>query len=142
VDEVGFGVRRQVDAEQFETRLSHGADAPRIARDLVSGLAGATLRPDQLDTARLLVSELVTNAVRHGDGEITLSAWMRPDALRVEVRDQGRGFAHHGRRPEARIAGGWGLQMLSIESSRWGVNGECAQVWFELDLDGALATSN
>jgi anti-sigma regulatory factor (Ser/Thr protein kinase) len=105
-------------------------------------LAGATLQRDQLDTARLLVTELVTNAVLHGEGEITLRAWMRSDALRVEVRDQGGGFAHHDRRPEARTAGGWGLQMVSIQSSRWGVSGECARVWFELDLDGALATSD
>ncbi len=40
------------------------------------------------------------------------------------------------------MTGGWGLQMLSMQSSRWGVSGESARVWFELDLNGAAATHN
>jgi hypothetical protein len=37
------------------------------------------------------------------------------------------------------MTGGWGLQMVSMQSSRWGVGTECARVWFELDRDGAPA---
>jgi anti-sigma regulatory factor (Ser/Thr protein kinase) len=73
-----------------------------------------------MDTARLLVSELVTNAVLHGQGEITLDVCLGPDALRVEVRDQGGGFAHDVRRPGAPIVGGWGLQAVSMQSTRLG----------------------
>jgi anti-sigma regulatory factor (Ser/Thr protein kinase) len=133
-------VTGQVAAERFGTKLPHGVDAPRLARGLLGAWAGATLGPDQLDTARLLVSELVTNAVVHGRGKITLRVWLRADAVRVEVRDQGEGFAHSPRRPEAPIPGGWGLQLVSMQSSRWGIGHDCARVWFELDLDGALAT--
>lgn len=125
--------------ERFGTRLPHRVDAPRLARGLLRAWAGAALEPDQLDTATLLGSELVTNAVVHGRGKITLRVWLRADAVRVEVRDQGGGFTHR-RRPEAPLSGGWGLQMVSTESSRWGVGDECSRVWFELDLDGALAT--
>ncbi len=95
------------------------------------------MEPDQLDTARLLVSELVSNAVLHGEGKITLSAWLGADALHVEVRDQGGRFAHEDRPPDARVTGGWGLQLVSTESSRWGISNDSARVWFELDLNGA-----
>jgi anti-sigma regulatory factor (Ser/Thr protein kinase) len=129
-------------AERFETRLPRTAAAPSVARGFLRAWAGGTLPADRLDTARLLVSELVTNAVLHGRGEVNLRAWLRPDALRVEVRDQGGAFAHEGRRPNAPMAGGWGLQMVSMQSSRWGVSSECARVWFELDLHEAPATPN
>jgi serine/threonine-protein kinase RsbW len=131
-----------VAAERFGTGLPHRADAPGIARGLLQNWAGATLEGDQLDTARLLVSELVSNAVLHGQGTITLDVWLRADALRVEVLDQGAGFAHDVRRREAPVPGGWGLQMVSTESSRWGISGDCARVWFELDLAGAPATTH
>jgi anti-sigma regulatory factor (Ser/Thr protein kinase) len=129
-------------AERFGTNLPHGVDAPRLARGLLGAWAGATLGPDQLDTARLLVSELVTNAVVHGRGKITLRLWLRPEAVRVEVRDQGAGFAHSARRPEAPMTGGWGLQLVRMQSSRWGIDDGCARVWFELDHNGALAASD
>ncbi len=87
--QTGFGVRGQMAVERFGTRLPHEVDAPRFARGLLGAWTGATLEPDQLDTARLLVSELVTNAVLHGRGTITLRVWLRADAVRVEVRDQG-----------------------------------------------------
>ena len=40
------------------------------------------------------------------------------------------------------MTGGWGLQMVSMQSSRWGISGECARVWFELDLNGAPTAPN
>ena len=81
----------QLAAERFEARLSRGPDAPRIARTLLRTWAAGTLARDQLDTARLLVSELVTNAVLHGQGETTLRAWLRAAAagrvLATRARD-------------------------------------------------------
>src|ERR1700733_1481993 len=128
--------------ERFRTRLPHEVDAPRFARGLLGAWTGATLEPDQLDTARLLVSELVTNAVLHGRGKITLRLWLRADAVRVEVRDQGAGFMYMGQRPEVPRPGGWGLQLVSMQSSRWGIADDCARVWFELDLDRGPATQD
>lgn len=137
----GLGVRGLA-AERFGTGLPHGADAPGIARGLLRTWAGATMDRAQLDTARLLVSELVANAVRHGEGRITLEVWLAADVLRVEVLDQGGAFAHEARRPEPPRTGGWGLQMVSAQASRWGISGDSARVWFELDLGGASATSH
>ena len=132
----------QLAAERFETALPRAAEAPGVARSFLRAWAGGALQADQLDTATLLVSELVSNAVLHGEGEVTLRVWVRPDALRVEVRDQGGAFAPESRGPEARATGGWGLQMVSMQSSRWGISVECARVWFELDLDAAAAAPN
>lgn len=86
-------------------------------------------------TVCLLASEAVTNCVRHAnlgpDDRIVLAARITRDFVRVEVRDPGAGFdpdVRHG-------APGYGLRMLDMLSSRWGVdradNG--CRVWFEVD---------
>ena len=86
-------------------------------------------------TVCLLASEAVTNSLRHGglgpDERIVLAARITRDFVRVEVRDPGPGFdpdVRHG-------APGYGLRMLDMLSSRWGVdradNG--CRVWFEVD---------
>lgn len=93
------------------------------------------LDPDLDHTVCLLVSEVVTNAIRHAgmrDGErIVLAARLADDWARIEVRDQGPGFD-----PEVRHdASGFGLRMLDMLASRWGVDREerATRVWFEVD---------
>jgi signal transduction histidine kinase len=93
--------------------------------------------PNELDAALLLISELVTNAVRHGAADpfapidLTLELGRAP-AVRVTVRDRGRGFAH----PSASMPaiGGIGLGLVDAVSSRWGCDreGGTTLVWFEL----------
>jgi anti-sigma regulatory factor (Ser/Thr protein kinase) len=93
------------------------------------------LDDDLMHTACLLVSEVVTNAVRHAglsDGDrIVLAARLTPDFVRVEVRDPGPGFDADVRH----AASGYGLRMLDMLSSRWGVDRSVngCRVWFELD---------
>jgi anti-sigma regulatory factor (Ser/Thr protein kinase) len=90
---------------------------------------------DLQHTVSLLTSEAVTNSVRHAglapDDRIVLAARVTPDFVRVEIRDPGPGFdpdVRHG-------AAGYGLRMMDMLSSRWGVdradNG--CRVWFEVD---------
>ncbi len=86
-------------------------------------------------TVCLLVSEIVTNAIRHSgmtqDERIVLAARLTPDFVRVEVRDSGPGFD-----PDVRHeASGFGLRMLDVLSSRWGVDvdDDVTRVWFEID---------
>ena len=93
------------------------------------------LDPDVDHTVCLLVSELVTNSIRHagldGGDRIVLAARLTDDFARVEVRDQGPGFD-----PEIRHeASGFGLRMLDKLASRWGVDtdGGGTRVWFEVD---------
>jgi anti-sigma regulatory factor (Ser/Thr protein kinase) len=94
----------------------------------------------RLRDVRLLVSELVTNAVRHaglnaGD-RIRLLVQLREAVLRVEVDDPGTGFEWRPQVPDPARASGWGLYLVEQLSDRWGMSqgrrgGTC--VWFELD---------
>ena len=95
------------------------------------------LDPECLDNVRLLVSELVTNAIRHGpnsDGaRVRLTARLQDDTLRVEVADEGPGFERPGP-PAADQIGGWGLILVDRVATRWGiVDTAPTRVWFEVD---------
>jgi anti-sigma regulatory factor (Ser/Thr protein kinase) len=90
-----------------------------------------------LASARLLVSELVTNAVVHGCGGIVLGAWSDRDCLHVEVRDAGKRFVQAIQARDRNGAGGRGLTILAAEATRWGIAEEATTlVWFELDRTG------
>jgi PAS domain S-box-containing protein len=121
----------------LELTLPGGPAAPRAARHaLAAALAGRLSQRAEGD-ALIVVSELVTNAIRHGGApddryELTLHAALRETGLRIEVTDPGAGFepGGHGPRPD----GGYGLHLLDRLASRWGVAGaEPVTVWVELD---------
>jgi anti-sigma regulatory factor (Ser/Thr protein kinase) len=116
--------------------------AASVARHAVSGLA-PFLDPAVAENAELLVSELVTNSVRHAglppDAGIEFSLRASPDVLMVEVADAGKGFEDD---PPVRSrltagsarASGWGLFLVEHIADRWGavqMDGE-TRVWFEL----------
>jgi anti-sigma regulatory factor (Ser/Thr protein kinase) len=90
----------------------------------------------RLADARLLVTELVANAVRHvdADGEIELCIDSTDERLRVEVTDPGSGFDHVPARPDPGRGSGWGLHFVNRLSDRWAaeVDGR-TRVWFELN---------
>ena len=124
--------------ESFECELASGVDAPGVARRLLTEWFAAVLADRTLATARLLVSELVTNAVCHGCGRITLKAQLFELRLMVEVLDEGGGFEREPRERDFRTpgVGGWGLSVVDGESSRWGVSRDRSHVWFELKRSG------
>lgn len=113
-----------------------------MARHAVAGLA-PFLDPAVAENAELLVSELVTNSVRHAglppDAGIEFSLRATPDVLMVEVADAGQGFdddspAKWRAVPGTDQASGWGLFLVEHIADRWGavqVDGE-TRVWFEL----------
>jgi anti-sigma regulatory factor (Ser/Thr protein kinase) len=118
-------------------RLSLPADAqaPRAARAALRGLH--CLDDGVRATATLLLSELVTNAVRHAglraDEEIDVTIAVG-DGVRVAVADGGPGFVHDLAARAGRPDGGRGLFLVDLLATRWGVDrGACARVWFELD---------
>lgn len=90
----------------------------------------------ELDTALLLVSELVSNAVRHGKGVVTVRADLNEDRLLVEVIDEGSGLERSIRRHDFEDVGGWGLRIVDTAASRWGVHAGTTHVWFELERSG------
>src|SRR3954468_1550781 len=96
--------------------------APAVARRMVDDFAG--LLPEQtVDQARLLISEVVSNAVKHGDGPIVrvLIDGVEGEELRCEVTDEGHGFVPKARDKPSTVAGGWGLHLVETLSRRWGV---------------------
>ncbi|MEU9219837.1 ATP-binding protein [Streptomyces sp. NPDC048376] len=116
-------------------------DAVRTARSLVR----RTLRDWRLDSvgdiAALLVSELVTNALRHATGPIGVRVVRDPAGaagiLLVEVSDP---LPDPPRERAARPddEDGRGLQLVATAARRWGTRpGEAGKtVWFELALPG------
>jgi PAS domain S-box-containing protein len=119
-------------------RLAGDVTAPKLARNIIAAELETVFGSAEIYDVRVLVSELVTNAVRHGGAdtarpvEIDLSV---DDArVRIEVRDPGAGFE----RPEQPVArpegGGNGLLMVQAIASRWDVErGDGTCVWFEID---------
>jgi anti-sigma regulatory factor (Ser/Thr protein kinase) len=115
------------------------AQAVPTARAALEALRGRVSAP-ALDDARLLLSELVTNSVRHAGLEaeqrIGVAAGVVDGMLRVEVRDDGPGFVETSRAREASSDAGWGLYLVSRLADRWGVQRESATlVWFEIATD-------
>jgi anti-sigma regulatory factor (Ser/Thr protein kinase) len=111
--------------------------AARAARDFIAGFVGSPELVEIRDTCVLLVSEVVTNALRHSDGQVTLQLWRYPDRLRVEVSDEtSRGPVDTGGGPLDES--GRGVPLMDALSDRWGhaPHGEGKVVWFELDLPG------
>ena len=135
------GTGREFESERFgpriELELGFGPTAAAEARAAVGALDGRA-ETDVLDDVRLLLSEVVTNAVRHSGSpsgtRIGLSVSVCRTAVRAEVTDTGRGFEPAPRSAPFTQAGGWGLHLVDRLASRWGVDrGEPVRVWFEID---------
>lgn len=90
------------------------------------------------ETALLLVSELVTNAIRHGSPPVRLSLHLdrEPGSLRVEVTDSSPSPPKVGGTVEPDQTGGRGLLIVQQLAARWGSNVPASRlgktVWFEL----------
>ena len=117
--------------------LRRDVSAPRTARRALDEWLGNSIDDDGFQTAELLVSELVTNAVLHGQGTITVRAHLDDERLLVEVMDEGTGFERTVRAADLKEIGEWGLRLVDGESSRWGVHEGTTQVWFELERSGS-----
>lgn len=107
--------------------------APASARSAIDALSG-DVNPALIEDTKLLVSELITNSVKYGDGgPVTLEVLSsEPNHLRVEVIDDGTGFVPVARvRPRTDV-GGWGLHLVETLSDCWGVQDGSTHVWFEV----------
>ncbi|MFI2505765.1 SpoIIE family protein phosphatase [Streptomyces sp. NPDC018972] len=102
-------------------------------------LLGWDLEP-LVDTTELLVSELVTNALRYGEGEIRLRLLL-DRTLVCEVWDSGL-VQPRRRRARDTDEGGRGLQLVGLLSAAWGSRRtpRGKTVWFELPLPGTDTT--
>jgi anti-sigma regulatory factor (Ser/Thr protein kinase) len=130
---VSSGTRPGVDAG-VTLQLQGNPEAAAHARRALAKLPG-DIDPPLMETLRLLVTELVTNAVQHARAEsVVLKVFVGRKAVWTEVTDGGPGFdpARTGRPRQDRS--GWGLFLVERLAHRWGVNhdGRATKVWFEL----------
>ena len=113
-------------------------EAPSQARAVVTDELGREVPQKVLEDATLLVSELITNAVRHapraGAPEVELRLKVVNGRVRVVVSDPGAGFVASPRLPTAAEGSGWGLYLVDRIADRWGIiTKDRNEVWFELD---------
>ena len=121
----------------IELKLQPTREAPAAARRALDKLEHS-VTPAILDDVRLLVSELVTNSIRHADlapGQwISVTVSLERGTIRVEVVDPGPGFRPEIPRPSLYQESGWGLYLVEQVAHRWGVVDDGAiHVWFEID---------
>lgn len=111
--------------------IERDAKAPGVARRAVEDFA-PEIDERLVPNAALLLSELMTNAVKYGSGPIELRLEKASGGLRCEVADQGRGFTPMARSGPRTKVGGWGLFLVEALASSWGVRDGSTHVWFEL----------
>lgn len=107
------------------------------ARHLVGESLGRWGVPDDDGVAVLLVSELVTNALRYGMQPMRMVARRSDRALRVEIHDARTGEAPRVTNPQPDSTTGRGMVIVDALATRWGWSefGGSKHVWFELDVD-------
>jgi anti-sigma regulatory factor (Ser/Thr protein kinase) len=123
-----------LNTDQNQSRIvlqRHATEAVRARRELADACRG--LGRDTVATAQLLATELFTNALQHGVGDITMHVSRLPGELRVEVED--RNPEHPRVKPLALDdVRGRGMMILEAMALRWGVEprhgGQGKTVWF------------
>jgi anti-sigma regulatory factor (Ser/Thr protein kinase) len=118
----------------LDMTLPRSTDSIGTARRLVNEHTG-TLNSQRRHDAALMVSELVTNALVHGIGTITLRIDVETDALRIEVADEGNVALAPSPTPGAH--GGWGLRIVDQLADDWGVLEGSTKVWFRISQSQA-----
>jgi len=111
-------------------------DSVAEARRHVRELLAYELEPDRLAEVELVVSELVTNAVRHGPGNQPLTLRLALDdagRLLGEVEDKGDGTIEIRKQDPGTIVGGLGLPIVEQVTTDWGVYPGSTHVWFRFD---------
>ena len=130
------------DADDLVVPLDGTPASVAGARRAVDAYLGPRLTDAELGDVRLLVSELASNAVRHGgDGGAVLTLGCDLRKVRAVIVDHGEGFVPPrraidvpGEPVDALAEGGYGLSLVARLASRWGVDAEGGtRVWFELD---------
>jgi serine/threonine-protein kinase RsbW len=124
-------------SERFSATFDPALETPALARHELERWLPESLPEDDRGALRLLVSELVTNSIRHVDDStrpVELAVRVGVRTIRVEVHDGGAGFEPG--KPKPRGAdGGYGLFLVERMASRWGVDTQDGtRVWFELDV--------
>lgn len=121
-------------SELLRRRFPCDPSAPQSAREATRALAALGALGDD---ATLVVSELVTNAVRHSGSsardELELTIALSASLLTISVSDVGRSANRPALRPKDATPGGLGLHIVDAVADRWGVDSDSGiRVWAEI----------
>jgi transcriptional regulator with XRE-family HTH domain/anti-sigma regulatory factor (Ser/Thr protein kinase) len=118
---------------QFHKRLSLSDIAPALARAALAATV-IGIPDDAFADGELLISELVTNSVKHSRSDwVEVAIVLDADTMRIEVSDQDRQSI----RPRTRgVDGGWGFPIIGELATRWGVDRKShgKTIWVEVDV--------
>jgi anti-sigma regulatory factor (Ser/Thr protein kinase) len=121
-------------ASAASTDLPNDVTAPMLGRRFVAAALGALGLETHAETAALLASELVTNALVHAEAPYRIAVESGDGVLRISVSDGTTGGPRI--EPEDGVAtSGRGVRLVEALTDRWGVHlGDGGKtVWFELD---------
>jgi anti-sigma regulatory factor (Ser/Thr protein kinase) len=119
--------------EPLEVDLPRAPTCAATARRWIERTLSTRLGPQAMGDLKLLVTELVDNAYKHGRGQIRLRIVPLADRIRIEVIDEGQGAAIKIREngPER---GGWGLRLVDGLALAWGAYEGTTHVWVDLPI--------
>jgi anti-sigma regulatory factor (Ser/Thr protein kinase) len=127
------GTRSDAD-ETLSLTLDGNKDAAATARAALGRLR-ADIDPPLMETLRLLITELITNSVKHARSDsVHLRVLVRPTTVLTEVVDAGSGFDPEKTGVPREDRGGWGLFLVERLADNWGAGHDAGttKVWFEL----------
>ncbi|MFC9455018.1 ATP-binding protein [Streptomyces sp. NPDC058430] len=118
--------------------LSRDLTSVARARRLVIAQLGHWDLEEPADTAELLVSEVVTNALRHTRGPLRLNLQVRGSRLRCEVEDTAAGGPLR-RFVDVDSEGGRGIELLDLLAEAWGTTDTATgkTIWFEVPSESS-----
>jgi anti-sigma regulatory factor (Ser/Thr protein kinase) len=124
-------------ARDLRIELPVTAESPRTSRHAAQDWCeDCGLSQEAREIVLLLLSEVVTNSVRHSpadDAPIEVDASLVGHTVQVVVSDGGQGFAP--RAQERGSSRGYGLFLLDAQATRWGASRDRrTRLWFELDV--------
>ena len=123
-------------AAELSVDVPRTSSGPAVARSVLAARFGGGLSPQQLADVSMVVSELTTNALLYGIGQIRLRVAVEDDRVYGEVFDEGTGFATELAERDLGEVGGQGLLIVAALADRWGVHEGSSHIWFEIGRGG------
>jgi signal transduction histidine kinase len=119
-------------AVDLALNLPSDTSAPGVARAAAKRYLAGKVGHERLSELSVVISELVSNALEHGRGQVVFRLQLDEGTVRGEVIDEGGGFEHEIRARGPEDVKGRGLFLVAALTNRWGIHEGAARVWFEL----------